>query len=233
MAKQQGPLPNYTLDANMKIDIPREKEDIHHSSPAAIKKQQFQQQQQQQQQKIHHNDHHYSNNLAHTALANSVQNLPLQSPASVAPHHDTNSAPPPPRSNANWVYHPRQPNNAADSYFPHSTAGFSNTFVAQSTPIGGTRGHSRQTSGAGLTPSAIVTSRPTKAQNNNMSLSLGGQQNQPDFGNYAEPHHAGPPSPSTLTDIILGLHSTLYGGKKTQEEVRERVAAFYDRDAGK
>jgi hypothetical protein len=34
-----------------------------------------------------------------------------------------------------------------------------------------------------------------------------------------------------LTDIILGLHSTLYGGKRTAEEVREMVGRYYDRDA--
>lgn len=48
-----------------------------------------------------------------------------------------------------------------------------------------------------------------------------------DFGSFGH----GPPSPSTLTDIILGLHSTLYGGKRTAEEVREMVNRFYDQDA--
>jgi hypothetical protein len=41
----------------------------------------------------------------------------------------------------------------------------------------------------------------------------------------------GLPSPSTLTDILLGLHSTLYGGKKSPEEVREMVWRYYDADA--
>jgi hypothetical protein len=220
MNKQQS----HALDASMKIDIPREKEEQHHySSPAANRKQ--------QQQKAHLNDHLHSNNLAHTALTNSVQSLPLQSPASIAPHHDTNVAPPPRTSSinsGNWVYHPRQPNSAADSYFPHSAS-----HLTQSHPVGSARSHSRQTSGAGLTPSAIVAGRSAKLSNHSMSLSLSGagQQAQPEYGNYTGPQHNGPPSPSTLTDIILGLHSTLYGGKKTPEEVRERVGAFYDQDA--
>lgn len=42
---------------------------------------------------------------------------------------------------------------------------------------------------------------------------------------------AGPPSPSSLTDTILGLHSTLYGGKRSPEEVEEMVARYYESDA--
>ncbi|KAE8210393.1 hypothetical protein CF327_g5730 [Tilletia walkeri] len=41
----------------------------------------------------------------------------------------------------------------------------------------------------------------------------------------------GPPSPSTLTDVILGLHATLYASKKSQEEVMQMVSRFYDNDA--
>jgi len=42
----------------------------------------------------------------------------------------------------------------------------------------------------------------------------------------------GPPSPSTLTDTILGLHSTLYGGKRSAAQVEEMVDRYYESDAG-
>ncbi|KAK0543880.1 hypothetical protein OC846_006254 [Tilletia horrida] len=45
----------------------------------------------------------------------------------------------------------------------------------------------------------------------------------------AETH--GPPSPSTLTDVILGLHATLYAGKKSADEVLQMVSRFYDPEA--
>ncbi|UZJ54514.1 hypothetical protein CBS101457_003834 [Exobasidium rhododendri] len=156
-----------------------------------------------------------------------------------------------------WSHHPRQPHSTADSYFPNSAGGhnassqlvLNNTSLPQKLPRtpGSSRGHSRQTSAASGPAgpnSAIFPSRErsSKSGTQNMSLSLstgmgdsaaGGdhQQHQVDFANFAEHSHAGPPSPSTLTDIILGLHSTLYGMKKTPEEVRERVEAFYDQDA--
>jgi hypothetical protein len=41
-----------------------------------------------------------------------------------------------------------------------------------------------------------------------------------------------PPSPSTLTDVILGLHATLYGGKRKPEQVREMVGKYYESGAG-
>lgn len=40
-----------------------------------------------------------------------------------------------------------------------------------------------------------------------------------------------PPSPSTLTDIILTLHASLYGAKRSVEEIRETVWRYYDGDA--
>ena len=40
-----------------------------------------------------------------------------------------------------------------------------------------------------------------------------------------------PPSPSTLTDIILTLHASLYGAKRGVEEIREMVWRYYDGDA--
>ncbi|PKI83646.1 hypothetical protein MVES_002590 [Malassezia vespertilionis] len=39
------------------------------------------------------------------------------------------------------------------------------------------------------------------------------------------------PSPSTLTDIILNLHASLYGAKRSVEEIREMVRRYYDGDA--
>ena len=51
----------------------------------------------------------------------------------------------------------------------------------------------------------------------------------------AHPGHAGgsgrPPSPSTLTDVILGLHATLYGGKRKPEQVRQMVERYYESGA--
>lgn len=44
-------------------------------------------------------------------------------------------------------------------------------------------------------------------------------------------YSAGPPSPSTLTDVILGLHSTFYSCKRRPEEVKEMVARYYERGA--
>lgn len=40
-----------------------------------------------------------------------------------------------------------------------------------------------------------------------------------------------PPSPSTLTDIILTLHASLYGAKRSVDEIREMVWRYYDGDA--
>lgn len=41
-----------------------------------------------------------------------------------------------------------------------------------------------------------------------------------------------PPSPSTLTDIILTLHAALYGAKRTREEIQEMALRYYDANAG-
>ena len=40
-----------------------------------------------------------------------------------------------------------------------------------------------------------------------------------------------PPSPSTLTDIILTLHASLYGAKRSVDEIRETVWRYYENDA--
>lgn len=41
-----------------------------------------------------------------------------------------------------------------------------------------------------------------------------------------------PPSPSTLTDIILSLHASLYGAKRSVDEIRGMVWKYYDNSAG-
>lgn len=40
-----------------------------------------------------------------------------------------------------------------------------------------------------------------------------------------------PPSPSTLTDIILTLHASLYGVKRSADEIRQVVQRYYEGDA--
>lgn len=42
---------------------------------------------------------------------------------------------------------------------------------------------------------------------------------------------AAPPSPSTLTDMILSLHASLYGAKRSAEEIRDMVSRYYDQRA--
>lgn len=211
----------------MKIDIPKSKEEAaaHHSSSQHRKGGQ--------------------QNLAASAPsenANSTINVPPRGSSNQAPSH--------------WHHHPRPPLPTSDSYFPNSgnssTASSlsgtnSSTTTQQPRTPGSMRNHSRQASGGSIAVSggsAIPTSSVErgsrgKAGGHNMSLSLSnGAQNGAassnqaaesfaDFGTFGQ----GPPSPSTLTDIILGLHSTLYGGKRTAEEVREMVNRFYDQDA--
>lgn len=235
-------------DLNMKIEIPKVKDEKHpHKHHHQQQHHQQQQQYQQQVAPTAATHHHYPLNHVNG-------NTPLLSPHQIAPHHDIAHIPSRGSSIlANTApvhtlhHHPRQPTAAADSYFPNSASGVGGNHLVHSsnsqpprTP-GSLRSHSRQTSGAaaiGGINSAIFPPRSTKHSNQSMSLSLstgggagGGNQSQADFANYSGPNHAGPPSPSTLTDIILGLYSTLYGGKRTSEEVRDRVAMFYDQDA--
>lgn len=230
---------------NMKIDIPKEKEDTL-------------QQQQQQPHLVSSgnlNRKHHSATPINTAHHIVGKEQSVQSPSSIASqHHDSHI---PPRASSihppsGAIYHPRQPHQNSESYFPshHSNLAYSttagniptsaHTAPAPRTP-GSIRGHSRQTSGAGqISQSALVPARrSSKSTIHSMNLNLnsnagqGGelQQHQGDYAEYTGPGHNGPPSPSTLTDIILGLHSTFYGAKRTPDEVRERVFAFYDNDA--
>lgn len=161
-----------------------------------------------------------------------------------------------------WLHHPRQPLASSDSYFPSTPGGSQQHphQSAQRTPGGSLRGHSRQGSiVAGSAPQQQqqpnhATLSRKQAANMSLSLSAGGLPSSSDQatgqpaanGSVANLHDSavgdypvdggfgggGPPSPSTLTDIILGLHSTLYGGKRLPEEVREMVQRYYDYDAG-
>lgn len=173
--------------------------------------------------------------------------------------HATQSVAVPPRGSSAasaqqaWQHHPRPPHYSSDSYFPNSGLHSGASSVASSvsgaggggtagqpprTP-GSMRNHSRQASGGSIAVPGASNPPGTagRKSGHNMSLSLSnGAQNTTtngpeSFADFGGIGHGGPPSPSTLTDIILGLHSTLYGGKRTAEEVREMVSRFYDRDA--
>jgi len=136
--------------------------------------------------------------------------------APMATPHTAAAAPHPP----GWTHHARPPNATSDSYFPS----------APKTPRA--HGHSRVPSGSGAPASA------SRGGAHNMSLSLSSVNPPPhaDASAYygdGGPHFShGPPSPSTLTDIILGLHGTLYGGKRLPDEVRQMVGRYYETDAG-
>lgn len=138
-------------------------------------------------------------------------------------------------------HHPRQPGPASEGYFSGSLS--SSGGGAPRTP-GSMRGHSRNVS----TASAV--SNIPKGQPMMATTSVPGQSSHtaaaPAHSSYdwMPPHPqsawaglgpggvgGGLPSPSTLTDILLGLHATLYGAKKSPEEVQEMVARYYDADA--
>lgn len=142
-------------------------------------------------------------------------------------------------------HHPCQPGLSSDSCFFGSLSG-SAVAVGSKTP-GQWRGHSRNVSQSS-TVSAVSKSHPIST-----SVSACGANAMPfpaqnlQSGSAGVPdwtlsHHptdewgqsssgGGLPSSSTLTDILLGLHSTLYGAKRSPEEVREMVWRFYDADA--
>lgn len=143
-------------------------------------------------------------------------------------------------------HHPRQPGPSSDSYFSGSITGSSAGGPGHPrTPGQQWRGHSRnasQASAASAAPksqamtasmsgNAVPASSHHLQQHSGVTTDWGTSHQQPEdwhrFGG------AGLPSPSTLTDILLGLHSTLYGAKRSPEEVREMVWRFYDADASK
>ncbi|PWN43498.1 hypothetical protein IE81DRAFT_288630 [Ceraceosorus guamensis] len=148
------------------------------------------------------------------------------------------------QSGGTWSRHHRPPNPTSDSYFPSSASGHPSKTPKASSVYG----HSRGTSASGNASHATAppATTPSKGVGHSMSLSLssvkGGQDPQPssahpqhgmphDFAPYEGHFSHGPPSPSTLTDIILGLHSTLYGGKRSADEVRQMVQHYYEYDA--
>ncbi|TKY86995.1 hypothetical protein EX895_003672 [Sporisorium graminicola] len=156
------------------------------------------------------------------------------------------SADKPSTAPAGWHHHPRQPGTHSESYFP----GGGPSSAAPKTPSSvSIRGHGRAQSSSGSAYSAHP-----------MNLNIGGSAHpngdgsslQSAFGSahHAGPSHlslarhpamqglamdagysAGPPSPSTLTDVILGLHSTFYSCKRKPEEVKQMVARYYERGA--
>lgn len=138
-------------------------------------------------------------------------------------------------------YHPRQPGPSSDGYFSGSLSSASSG-AAPRTPGQSYRGHSRNVSQSSAI-SALSKSHPMTASLSGPGSQQHQQQQQyqqpqhsavPDWGGHSEWHGGaagGPPSPSTLTDILLGLHSTLYGAKRSPEEVREMVWRYYDADA--
>lgn len=138
-----------------------------------------------------------------------------------------------------WQHHARPPTAHSDSYFPsNGGASGSATPHQPKTP----RGHSRNPSNAAphsAHPPPLTAavsgqqSRATAASGGHaMSLSLSSVQPPQGQGFHDGAFGNGPPSPSTLTDIILGLHGTLYGGKRSTSEVREMVSRYYETDAG-
>ncbi|KAN0060434.1 hypothetical protein ACQY0O_007764 [Thecaphora frezii] len=118
--------------------------------------------------------------------------------------------------------HPRQPG-------PHSESYFSGAAAQPKTPGGsatgvGMRSHSRNLSSTG---------NPAPGSAVPMTIHLGDPSHHGAEGGAQSAYGigGGPPSPSTLTDNILGMHSTLYGGKRKPEELREMVWRYYERGA--
>lgn len=107
----------------------------------------------------------------------------------------------------------------ADSYFPSSTPRSANMLRRRSSAI-----HSASAGElAGCAQPSGSTPQP-------MSLSLG-PLNSSAIDDSSDLGGGAPPSPSTLTDIILTLHASLYGVKRNVEEIREMVWRYYDGDA--
>ncbi|WFD31822.1 hypothetical protein MSPP1_002862 [Malassezia sp. CBS 17886] len=112
--------------------------------------------------------------------------------------------------------HARQ--TPTDSYFPNSTGRSAGMLK---------RHHSSIHPGSVEPLSATQGNAPTTPQPMNLSLRdiSSPVDDLSDFGGGA------PPSPSTLTDIILSLHASLYGAKRSDAEIREMVLRYYDGDA--
>ncbi|SNX87948.1 uncharacterized protein MEPE_06659 [Melanopsichium pennsylvanicum] len=148
---------------------------------------------------------------------------------------------------AGWHHHPRQPGPHSESYFSASaSAGIPKTPGGLSM-----RGHGRTQSGAGTVYSAHPMNlnfggAPPNVDGASLQSAFGGAHHAgPSNGsslslaNHPGMHglsmgggySAGPPSPSTLTDVILGLHNTFYSCKRKPEEVKEMVSRYYESGA--
>lgn len=89
--------------------------------------------------------------------------------------------------------------------------------------------HTRSNSASHETPNGDLVSGPSPAP---MRLSMRDVVS-PAVDDSRDDLSAGaPPSPSTLTDIILTLHASMYGAKRSVDEIREVVDRYYERDAG-
>ncbi|CBQ71456.1 conserved hypothetical protein [Sporisorium reilianum SRZ2] len=154
------------------------------------------------------------------------------------------SADKPSTAPAGWHHHPRQPGPHSESYFPGGPSS-----AAPKTPSSiSMRGHGRAQSSSGGAFSAHPMNLNTSSAHPNVDgsslQSAFGSANHAGHSHLSLSHHpamqglamdagfsAGPPSPSTLTDVILGLHSTFYSCKRKPEEVKEMVSRYYERGA--
>ncbi|CDR99017.1 hypothetical protein [Sporisorium scitamineum] len=148
---------------------------------------------------------------------------------------------------AGWHHHPRQPGPHSESYFPGRSSS-----AAPKTPSSiSMRGHGRTQSNSGSAFSAHPMSlNISGSAHPNVDGSLfqsafgSGSAHHAGHSHFSLSHHpamqglamdagysAGPPSPSTLTDVILGLHSTFYSCKCKPEEVKEMVSRYYEKGA--
>ena len=148
---------------------------------------------------------------------------------------------------AGWHHHPRQPGPHSESYFPGAASA-----GVPKTPGGfSMRGHGRAQSSSGSAfsahpgslnlggaqpnvdgaslQSAFGGAHPSMPTNGS-SLSLANHPALHGLG-MGTGYSAGPPSPSTLTDVILGLHNTFYSCKRKPEEVKEMVSRYYESGA--
>lgn len=105
------------------------------------------------------------------------------------------------------------------SHFSANAGNLAGVPTAAETATAG-RGH------ANGTESAPVVPQPPTPQHMNISLK---DLNGPLTGDSEL--GGAPPSPSTLTDIILSLHASLYGAKRQVGEIHEMVRRYYDVNA--
>lgn len=153
---------------------------------------------------------------------------------------------------AGWQHHPRQPGPHSESYFPGSVSAGG----APKTPGSfSMRGHGRAQSSSGSAlphPMSLNTGAappPPNVDGASLQSAFGtashhagpSSASQLSLANHPAMHglgmgttagfSAGPPSPSTLTDVILGLHNTFYSCKRKPEEVKHMVERYYEKGA--